>query len=106
MEWVKPGHRAGSNTHNVSATVSIKPDEWEGVGEWMWENRQYYNGLSVLPFDNGSYTQAPFTDCTEEVYLQMMEHLKNINLSGVVEMDDATDQRGELACGPLGCEIK
>ena len=45
MEWVKPGHRAGSNTHNVSATVSIKPDEWEGVGEWMWENRQYYNGL-------------------------------------------------------------
>jgi len=106
MEWVKPGHRAGSNTHNVSATVSIKPDEWEGVGEWMWENRQYYNGLSVLPFDNGSYTQAPFTDCTEEVYLQMMEHLKNIDLSGVVEMDDATDQRGELACGPLGCEIK
>jgi len=106
MEWVKPGHRAGSNTHNVSATVSIKPDEWEGVGEWMWENRQYYNGLSVLPFDNGSYTQAPFTECTEEVYLQMMEHLKNINLSGVVEMDDATDQRGELACGPLGCEIK
>lgn len=101
MEWVKPGHRAGSNTHNVSATVSIKPDEWEGVGEWMWENRQYYNGLSVLPFDNGSYTQAPFTDCTEEVYLQMMEHLKNIDLSGVVEMDDATDQRGELACGPL-----
>ena len=36
----------------------------------------------------------------------MMEHLKNIDLSGVVEMDDATDQRGELACGPLGCEIK
>ena len=106
MEWVKPGHRAGSNTHNVSATVSIKPDEWEGVGEWMWENRQYYNGLSVLPFDNGSYTQAPFTDCTEEDYLQMMEQLKNIDLSGVVEMDDATDQRGELACGPLGCEIK
>lgn len=106
MEWVKPGHRAGSNTHNVSATVSIKSDEWEGVSEWAWENRQYYNGLSVLQFDNGSYTQAPFTDCTEEVYLQMMEHLKNIDLSGVVEMDDATDQRGELACGPLGCEIK
>ena len=106
MEWVKPGHRAGSNTHNVSATVSIKSDEWEGVSEWAWENRQYYNGLSVLQFDNGSYTQAPFTDCTEEVYLQMMEYLKNIDLSGVVEMDDATDQRGELACGPLGCEIK
>ena len=106
LEWVKPGHRAGSNTHNVSATVSIKPDEWEGVGEWMWENRQYYNGLSVLPFDNGSYTQAPFTDCTEEVYLQMMEHLKEIDLSEVVEVDDATDQRGEIACGPLGCEIR
>ena len=105
MEWVKPGHRAGSNTHNVSATVSIKPDEWEGVGEWMWENRQYYNGLSVLPFDNGSYTQAPFTDCTEEVYLQMMEHLKNIDLSGVIEMDDNTELKESLACSGNSCEI-
>ena len=37
LEWVKIGHR-GQNTNNVSATITIKPDEWEPVGEWMWEN--------------------------------------------------------------------
>ena len=56
------GHRTGENTHNVSATISIKEDEWESVGRWMWENRHCYNGLSVLPFDGGTYTQAPFED--------------------------------------------
>ncbi len=59
-EWVKPGHRKGSNTHNVSATVSLKPEEWYEAGNWMWDNRDHYNGLSVLPYDGGTYTQAPF----------------------------------------------
>jgi ribonucleoside-triphosphate reductase (thioredoxin) len=58
MEWVVPGHRRGSNTHNVSATVSLKEDEWDKAGEWMWDNREHYNGLSVLPYDGGSYTQV------------------------------------------------
>ena len=49
LEWVKIGHRSGQNTNNVSATITIKPDEWEPVGEWMWENKHNYNGLSVLP---------------------------------------------------------
>ena len=48
MEWVVPGHRKGSNTHNVSATVSLKPDQWTFAGQWMWENREHYNGLSVF----------------------------------------------------------
>jgi ribonucleoside-diphosphate reductase alpha chain len=64
--WVKPGHVKGQNTHNVSATVSLKEEEWEEVGEWMWENRDSYTGLSVLPFDTGTYKQTPFEDCTKE----------------------------------------
>src|SRR5699024_10084138 len=68
LEWVKKGHRSGDNTNNVSATISIKPDNWEIVGEWMWENRKIYNGLSVLPYDSGSYIQAPFEDITKEKY--------------------------------------
>ena len=60
QEWVRPGHRTGSNTHNVSATISLKNEDWELAGEWMWENRDFYNGLSVLPYDGGSYIQAPF----------------------------------------------
>ena len=106
VEWVKPGHRGGSNTHNVSATVSIKPEEWEAVGDWMWNNKDHYNGLSVLPYDNGSYVQAPFTDCTKEEYEEMMKHLHNIDLSKVVEMDDNTTLKEQAACAGGACEIK
>ena len=106
QEWVRPGHRTGSNTHNVSATISLKPEDWELAGEWMWNNREFYNGLSVLPYDNGSYTQAPFTDCTKEEFEKMFEKLHSIDLKNVVEMSDETDLSGEIACGTLGCEVK
>ena len=106
LEWVKPGHRSGNNTHNVSATVSLKADEWELAGEWMWENRDHYNGLSVLPYDGGTYMQAPFEDCTKEQYESMLESLTNIDLTQVIELDDNTDLSGELACAGGACEIK
>ena len=103
--WVKPGHRNGQNTHNISATVSIKNDEWEAVGEWMWENRKFYNGLSVLPYDGGTYIQAPFEDCTEEKYNEMMKSLTNVDLSKVIELADNTNLSGEVACAGGACEI-
>ena len=105
MDWVVPGHRKGSNTHNVSATVSLKPEEWEDAGEWMWVNRDSYNGLSVLPFDGGTYTQAPFEDIDEGTYINRLQHLKDINLEKVIETEDNTDLSGELACVGGACEI-
>jgi ribonucleoside-diphosphate reductase alpha chain len=105
QEWVKSGHRTGQNTHNVSATVSIKEDEWELVGDWMWKNRKYYNGLSVLPFNGGTYTQAPFTDCSKEEYEKLVKSLTNIDLTKVIELQDNTDLRGEAACAGGACEI-
>ena len=104
-EWVASGHRTGSNTHNVSATISLKENEWEAAGEWMWVNRDSYNGLSVLPYDGGSYTQAPFEDITEKEYEELLKHLVNIDLSQVVELEDNTDLKGELACAGGSCEI-
>ena len=104
-EWVKSGHRKGSNSHNVSATISLKPEDWELAGEWMWDNRKHYNGLSVLPYDGGTYTQAPFEDITEDQYHQMMKSLTNIDLSTVVELQDDTNLTGELACAGGSCEI-
>jgi len=106
LEWVKPGHRSGNNTHNVSATVSLKSDEWELAGEWMWTNRDHYNGLSVLPYDGGTYIQAPFEDITKDQYEVMLQSLTNIDLSQVIELDDNTDLSGELACAGGACEIK
>ena len=104
-DWIKAGHRKGENTHNVSATISIKENEWEMVGDWMWKNKEYYNGLSVLPYDGGTYIQAPFEDCTEDKYNEMMAHLHNIDLTKVIEQDDNTDLTGEIACGAGGCTI-
>lgn len=106
MDWIKPGHRSGNNSHNVSATISLKAEDWELAGKWMWDNREYYNGLSVLPYDGGTYTQAPFEDCTEEQYQKMMSSLTNVDLTKVVELTDETNLSGELACAGGQCEIK
>jgi ribonucleoside-triphosphate reductase (thioredoxin) len=105
-EWIKPGHRTGNNTHNVSATVSIREHEWDAVGEWMWENKEYYNGLSVLPYDGGTYIQAPFEDCTKEKYEELMKTLNEVDLSKVIEIEDNTDLSGEVACAGGACEVK
>jgi ribonucleoside-diphosphate reductase alpha chain len=105
QEWVRNGHRTGQNTHNVSATVSIKEDEWDLVGDWMWNNRKFYNGLSVLPYNGGTYTQAPFEDCTEEDFNNLLSTLEDVDLTKVIELQDNTDLRGEVACGANGCEI-
>jgi ribonucleoside-diphosphate reductase alpha chain len=105
QEWIKPGHRNGQNTHNVSATVSIKEDEWDLVGEWMWNNRDFYNGLSVLPYNGGTYTQAPFEDCTKEDFERLVKTLSDVDLTKVIELQDNTDLRGEAACAGGACEI-
>ena len=104
-EWVKTGHRSGANKNNVSTTVTIKPHEWEEVGEWMWNNRENFTALSVLPEDLGTYIQAPFEDITKEKYEELVQHLHNIDLSEVVELVDATSLQGEVACGGGNCEV-
>lgn len=104
-EWVKPGHLKGENTHNVSATVFLKEEEWKPVAEWMWKNRACYNGLSVLPFDGGSYVQAPFQEISKSKYYSMEKLLKNIDLTKVKEIEDETDLKGEVACAGGVCEI-
>jgi ribonucleoside-diphosphate reductase alpha chain len=128
QEWINEGHLNGANTHNVSATISIDKnrlyhnekclvdstggkmlagmkDEWEVVGEWMWKNRDVYNGLSVLNYDGGSYTQAPFEDITEEKYNDLISHLKSVDLTNVIEMDDTVDFGAIQACGGGACEV-
>ena len=103
---MKPGHITGNNTHNISATVSVKEEEWDEVGEWMWDNREHYNGLSVLPYDGGNYKQAPFEDCDKETYENLIKGLKDLDLSKVHEDQDNTNLSGELACAGGACEVK
>lgn len=125
-EWVAVGHRRGSNTNNVSATVYIhkentyKPndsytgyipkkdmlDEWQAVGKWMWENRESFNGLSCLPYDGGSYSDAPFTECTKKEYEDKLQYLDDIDVTKIIETNDNTDLSAELACAGGACELQ
>ena len=106
IDWVRTGHRRGPNFHNVSATISIKNNEWREVGDWMWRNRYTYHGLSVLPYDDHTYKQAPFEDCSELEYNTLFEKLKDIDLSTVVEFEDLTNMSDQAACAGGACEIK
>ena len=105
-EWVKGGHQRGQNTHNVSATVSIKEKEWRDVAEWMWEHRDVYNGLSVLPHAEHTYKQAPFEDCNKEEYERLHKALTQVDVTKIIEYEDETNLTGELACAGGACEIK
>jgi ribonucleoside-diphosphate reductase alpha chain len=104
-EWIKPGHVEGPNTHNVSATISIKEEEWPTVGEWMWDNRDVYNGLSVLPAFDHTYKQAPFEDITDIQYYEKLSHLTSVDLTKVIEQDDSVDFGQVAACAGGACEI-
>jgi len=103
--WVKSGHNGGMNTHNVSATVSIKQDDWGRVSTWLWNNQDAFNGLSFLPYDNGTYVQAPFEDIDQSKYEEFSKKIQRINLEDVTEIDDNTNLQGELACSGGSCEV-
>lgn len=70
-----------------------------------WANKASYNGLSVLPFDNGNYKQAPFEDITETQFEFYEKSLKAIDLTQVLELDDETDHKAEAACAGGACSI-
>jgi ribonucleoside-diphosphate reductase alpha chain len=104
--WVKPGHWSGHNSHNISATVSVKEDEWKGVGQWMWEHRHDYTGLSVLPYDGGVYKQPPHEEVTEAEYTRRLHELREFDISAVTEYEDRTTRQQEEACANGQCSIE
>jgi len=103
--WVMPGHRSGHNKNNVSTTVTVKENEWDDVGKWMWEHRNEYTALSILPYTDHIYIQAPFEEITKEKYDELVKHLHEVNLSKVFEFEDETDLQEMLACSGGACEI-
>ena len=107
QQWVRPGHRSGSNFNNVSATVSIQEHEWEEVGDWMWENRFTYSGLSVLNYDGGTYKDAPFQEVSRKYFDAKLKYIQEneIDLTKITEEEDNTTQADNLACSGDSCTI-
>jgi len=104
-QWVAGGHVSGPNTNNVSATVSVRDSEWGDVADWMWSNRDSFNGLSVLPYTDHVYKDAPFMECTKEEYEEKLSHIDDVDMTLLIEEEDNTDQRGEIACAGGSCEM-
>lgn len=103
-EWVHSGHCEGDNKNNVSCTVSVKEGEWDYLAQWMWENKEYYNGISVLPYDGGTYVQAPFEDITQSEFEKRVAQLSPINLLDVTETENNTNLIAEAACSGGACD--
>lgn len=105
VHWVAPGHRKGANRNNVSCTISVKESEWDTLRDCMWAAREHYSGISLLPFDGGTYKQAPFETCDEATYEKYMGLVKDVDLRNVRENEDMTVRNETVACGGGACEI-
>jgi ribonucleoside-triphosphate reductase len=104
-DWILPGHRSGVNTHNVSCTINYRPEEVEELRQKLWDDREAYAAVSLLPADDSVYQQAPFEGCDEETFNKYDAMVQEIDLSKVLEMEDNTNRAEQLACAGGVCEI-
>lgn len=92
--------------HKPSMTVYVKDDEWLEVGAWVYKNFDMISGVSFLPYDNGSYIQAPFQEISKEAYEKFISmYPGEIDWKQFVELDDDTEGSQELACVGGACLI-
>jgi ribonucleoside-diphosphate reductase alpha chain len=92
--------------HKPSITVSVKEHEWPEVGSWVYNNFDDISGISFLPYDGGSYRQAPYQEVEREEYLEFAGRFpSDIDWSSMIEVEDLTTGSQELACSSGSCEI-
>lgn len=89
--------------HKPSATISVRDKEWKEVGEWVWEHFDECTGISFLPYDLGSYEQAPYEEITEAYYKELLKHEIKIDWNALVETEDNIVSMKELACTANRC---
>lgn len=95
--------------HKPSVTISVKEHEWMEVGAWTYKNFDWMSGVSFLPFSEHTYKQAPYQDCSEAEYKEMLLRMpKNVNWADLSEYEasDMTIGSQELACAAGNCEIQ
>jgi len=93
--------------HKPSVTISVKEDEWMDVGAWVWRNFDEISGISFLPYDGGTYRQAPYEECSKEIYESLLAATpQDINWDELNEAEDNVEGAQELACSAGACEIR
>lgn len=92
--------------HKPSVTISVSEKEWPAVGAFVWEHFDEMSGVSFLPYDGGSYRQAPYEDCTKEQYEELLKQIpSNLDWDSIIENTDNVEGTQTLACSANGCEI-
>jgi len=94
--------------HKPSVTISVREQEWVGVGSWCWDNFNYLSGVSFLPHSDHTYKQAPYQDISKKEYTKYIQEFPtNIDWSRLTEWEkeDTTKGTQELACTAGVCEI-
>ena len=91
--------------HKPSVTISVEEKDWPSVGAWTWDNFSEISGVSYLPYDGGTYRQAPYEECTEEEYNQLKAKVPTINWNEFKEVTDNVEGAQQLACSAGSCEI-
>lgn len=104
-EWIQTGHIHGDNRHNVSATASVKPHEWDYVQNWLWENRYKISGITVFPhYGKTAFDQAPYELVDEQRAAKLFKHIQKIDLRLLSEDKDNTKFMQSAACSSDRCE--
>ena len=91
--------------HKPSVTISVEEKDWPAVGAWTWENFDEISGVSYLPHDGGSYKQAPYQECTEEEYNELLNRMPKLDWKIFKEETDNVEGAQLLACSSGSCEI-
>ena len=91
--------------HKPSVTISVAEKDWPEVGAWTWKNFDEISGVSYLPYDGGTYRQAPYEECTEQEYEELKAKIPKINWLDLKENTDNVEGAQMLACVAGVCEI-
>jgi ribonucleoside-diphosphate reductase alpha chain len=92
--------------HKPSVTVYVKEKDWPSVGAWVWEHFDEISGISFLPWDGGSYKQAPYEEITEDMYDLLKTGMpKSVDWDTFIEYTDNVEGAQQLACASGFCEI-
>lgn len=91
--------------HKPSVTISVAEKDWPSVGAWTWDHFDEISGVSYLPYDGGTYRQAPYEECTEEQYNDLKGKMPSINWENFKEVTDNVEGAQMLACVAGVCEI-
>ena len=91
--------------HKPSVTISVEEKDWPSVGAWTWDHFDEISGVSYLPYDGGTYRQAPYEECTEEEYNELKAKIPTVDWTQLKENTDKVEGAQMLACSAGVCEI-